>query len=86
MRDLCQLLYVYKGQAQLEIEGQRTTLTESTLQVLPPLCVHGFRFAEDVQGFVVTLAAPLVAHLARPTGLGGRWLERPGHLSGGPGQ
>lgn len=61
--DLCQLLYVYKGQAQLEIEGQRTTLTESTLQVLPPLCVHGFRFAEDVQGFVVTLAAPLVAHL-----------------------
>ncbi|MBT9304975.1 helix-turn-helix domain-containing protein [Pseudomonas sp. TAE6080] len=61
--DLCQLLYVYKGQAQLEIEGQRTTLTESTLQVLPPLCVHGFRFAEDVEGFVVTLAAPLVAHL-----------------------
>ena len=61
--DLCQLLYVYKGQAQLEIEGQRTTLTQSTLQVLPPLCVHGFRFSEDVEGFVVTLAAPLVAHL-----------------------
>ncbi|MFC6338625.1 helix-turn-helix domain-containing protein [Pseudomonas sp. CCM 7891] len=61
--DLCQLLYVYKGQAQLEIEGQRTVLSESTLQVLPPLCVHGFRFSEDVEGYVVTLSAPLVAHL-----------------------
>ena len=61
--DLCQLLYVHKGQAQLEIEGQRSTLNESTLQVLPPLCVHGFRFSEDVEGFVVTLAAPLMAHL-----------------------
>ncbi|SDV01800.1 helix-turn-helix domain-containing protein [Pseudomonas mucidolens] len=61
--DLCQLLYVHKGQAQLEIEGQRSTLSESTLQVLPPLCVHGFRFSEDIEGYVVTLAAPLIAHL-----------------------
>jgi len=61
--DLSQLLYVHKGHAQLEIEGQRSTLSESTLQVLPPLCVHGFRFSEDIEGYVVTLAAPLVAHL-----------------------
>lgn len=66
--DLCQLLYVHKGQAQLEIEGQRSTLSESTLQVLPPLCVHGFRFSEDVEGFVVTLAAPLMAHLQEQLG------------------
>ncbi|MBN2990572.1 helix-turn-helix domain-containing protein [Pseudomonas cedrina subsp. fulgida] len=61
--DLCQLLYVHKGQAQLEIEGRRTLLNEATLQVLPPLCVHGFRFSEDVEGYVLTLAAPLVSHL-----------------------
>lgn len=66
--DLCQLLYVHKGQAQLEIEGQRTTLNEATLQVLPPLCVHGFRFAEDVEGFIVTLSAPLVSHLQAQLG------------------
>lgn len=66
--DLCQLLYVHKGQAQLEIEGQRSTLNESTLQVLPPLCVHGFRFSEDIEGYVVTLAAPLVAHLQAQQG------------------
>jgi AraC family transcriptional activator of pobA len=57
------LLYVHKGQAHLEIEGQRSTLSEASLQVLPPLCVHGFRFAEDVEGYVVTLSAPLISHL-----------------------
>ncbi|MBJ2348813.1 MULTISPECIES: helix-turn-helix domain-containing protein [Pseudomonas] len=61
--DLCQLLFVFKGQAELEIEGQRTRLDEPAVQILPPLSVHGFRFSEDVQGYVVTLAAPLVTHL-----------------------
>ncbi|KAB0500190.1 helix-turn-helix domain-containing protein [Pseudomonas vancouverensis] len=61
--DLCQLLFVFKGQAELEIEGQRSNLTEPAIQILPPLSVHGFRFSEDVEGYVVTLAAPLVAQL-----------------------
>lgn len=61
--DLCQLLFVFKGQAELEIEGQRTQLNEPAIQVLPPLSVHGFRFSEDVEGFVVTLANPLINHL-----------------------
>ncbi|AOE64304.1 helix-turn-helix domain-containing protein [Pseudomonas corrugata] len=61
--DLCQLLFVFKGQAELEIEGQRTRLDEPAVQILPPLSVHGFRFSEDVEGYVVTLAAPLVTHL-----------------------
>jgi len=66
--DLCQLLFVHKGQAELEIEGQRTRLEESAIQVLPPLSVHGFRFAQDVEGYVVTLAAPLVNHLQAQLG------------------
>jgi AraC family transcriptional regulator, transcriptional activator of pobA len=61
--DLCQLLFVHRGQAELQVESQRTVLGESAIQVLPPLSVHGFRFSEDIEGFVVTLAAPLVAHL-----------------------
>jgi AraC family transcriptional activator of pobA len=61
--DLCQLLFVFKGQAELEIEGRRSQLTEPAIQILPPLSVHGFRFSQDVEGFVVTLAAPLIAHL-----------------------
>ncbi|MBK5527898.1 helix-turn-helix domain-containing protein [Pseudomonas sp. NPDC087598] len=66
--DLCQLLFVFKGQAELEIEGQRTQLHTPAIQVLPPLSVHGFRFSEDVEGFVVTLATPLINHLQAQLG------------------
>lgn len=66
--DLSQLLFVFKGQAELEIEGKRTQLNEPTVLVLPALSVHGYRFSEDVEGYVVTLAAPLVAHLQSQLG------------------
>ena len=66
--DLCQLLFVFKGQAELEIEGQRTQLETPAIQVLPPLSVHGFRFSEDVEGFIVTLATPLIHHLQAQLG------------------
>ncbi|WP_339449282.1 helix-turn-helix domain-containing protein [Pseudomonas sp. EA_5y_Pfl2_R50] len=66
--DLCQLLFVFKGQAELEIEGQRTLLETPAIQVLPPLSVHGFRFSEDVEGFIVTLATPLINHLQAQLG------------------
>ncbi len=75
--DLCQLLFVYRGQAELEIEGQRTLLDKSMVQVLPPLSVHGFRFSEDIEGYVVTLAAPLVSHLQTQLGQGQNTLARP---------
>jgi AraC family transcriptional activator of pobA len=65
---LCQLLFVFKGQAELEIEGQRTQLQTPAIQVLPPLSVHGFRFSEDVEGFIVTLATPLINHLQAQLG------------------
>jgi AraC family transcriptional activator of pobA len=66
--DLCQLLYVRKGQAQIDIEGQQLVVREAALQVVPPQCVHGFRFSEDIDGYVVTLAAPLIAQLQAETG------------------
>ncbi|MGE1090505.1 helix-turn-helix domain-containing protein [Pseudomonas zeae] len=66
--DLCQLLFVFKGQAELEIEGQRTQLQTPAIQVLPPLSVHGFRFSEDVEGVIVTLATPLINHLQAQLG------------------
>ena len=66
--DLCQLLYVHKGRARVEIEGQFHELTPSAIQVIPPLCVHGFQFSPNVEGFVLTLAAPLVAQLQAQLG------------------
>lgn len=61
--DLTQLLYVRRGWAEVEVEGVRTRIDEAAVQVVPPLCVHGFRFSEGVDGYVLTLATPLLAQL-----------------------
>lgn len=58
--DLAQLLYVRRGTALIDIEGERTEIKRPAIQIVPPLCVHGFRFSPDVDGFVITIAAPLV--------------------------
>lgn len=58
--DLCQLLFLHQGQAEIELEGQVQVLREPALQVVPALCVHGFRFSPEVDGYVLTLAAPLI--------------------------
>lgn len=61
--DLVQLLYVQAGTAELEVEGVMHPVREAALQVVPALSVHGFRFSQDVQGHVLSLAQPLVAQL-----------------------
>lgn len=61
--DLLQVLYIQSGHAEVEIDGQRRVLDRSAVQVVPALCVHAFRFSEDIQGHVLTLALPLVEHL-----------------------
>jgi AraC family transcriptional activator of pobA len=66
--DLVQLLYVRKGWAELNVDGQRARLEESAIQVVPALCIHGFRFSEDIEGFILTLAMPLVTRLQEHLG------------------
>lgn len=66
--DLFQLLYVQRGQAVAEVEGRRSEVLEAAIQVTPPLSVHGFQFSEDVEGYVLTIAAPLVAQLEEQLG------------------
>ncbi|WEA22702.1 helix-turn-helix domain-containing protein [Pseudomonas juntendi] len=66
--ELFQLLYVQRGQAQVEIEGTRTAISEAAIQVVPPLTVHGFRFSADIQGHVLTFGAALVANLEQRLG------------------
>ncbi|MCI0918559.1 helix-turn-helix domain-containing protein [Pseudomonas stutzeri] len=61
--DLTQLLYIRRGWAEVELEGVRTRIDEAAVQVVPPLCIHGFRFSERVEGYVLTLANPLLAQL-----------------------
>lgn len=66
--DLFQLLYVQRGQAVVEVEGRRGEILEPSIQVTPPLCVHGFQFSENIEGHVLTLGAPLVEQLEAQLG------------------
>ncbi|MEK1907304.1 MAG: helix-turn-helix domain-containing protein [Pseudomonas sp.] len=61
--DLVQLLYVQDGTAELEVEGVVHRVQQASLQVVPALSVHGFRFSQDIQGHVLSLALPLVEQL-----------------------
>lgn len=82
--DLTQLVYLSEGSAVLDIDGRRTHLNESALQVVPPLCIHGFHFSEQVDGQVLTLAAPLTVRLKEALGTLGSRLEQPGLYPAGP--
>lgn len=63
--DLVQVLYVQAGQAQLSVEDRTTCVTTPVLQVVPALSVHTFRFSEDIQGHILSLARPLVDELEK---------------------
>ncbi len=63
--DLLQLLYVQSGTAQLRVEDQLSDVDTPTLQVVPALSVHHFKFSPEIQGHVLSLAQPLVQQLAQ---------------------
>lgn len=73
--DLVQLLYIQSGRAELEVEGRIHRIETRALQVVPALCVHGFRFSRDIQGYVLSLARPLVERLGGA--LEGQMLKSP---------
>lgn len=58
--EMVQLLYLHQGRAEIEIEGATAVMTESCIQVVPALCIHGFNFSPGTQGFVLSLALPLL--------------------------
>jgi AraC family transcriptional activator of pobA len=60
---LYQLFYFRHGVCQVEIEGVRQEIREPSVQVVPAMFVHGFNFSDDIDGYVLTLAAPLVTQL-----------------------
>jgi len=61
--DLVQLLYVQAGQATLKVEDEIHYIDSPSLQVVPALSVHTFKFSEDIQGHVLSLAQPLAEQL-----------------------
>lgn len=76
--DLTQLLYLRKGEARIEIEGTELRVDYPAVQVIPPLVIHGFGFSTDVDGYIVTLAAPLIASVRGHLGQQETALSQPG--------
>lgn len=55
-RGLYQCLFVAAGPAAVHVDEQHSQLVGPGLVILPPGCVHAFRFSAETEGFVLTVA------------------------------
>ncbi|MCB5364063.1 helix-turn-helix domain-containing protein [Pusillimonas sp. CC-YST705] len=60
---LMQWLYLRAGQARAALDGRFHDLPAGCIVAVPQMCAHGFQFAPDAQGYVVTLGYPLIKRL-----------------------
>lgn len=74
---LMQLLYLKGGDARVGLDGRYQDMQAGQLVVVPQMCVHGFRFAPNAVGHVVTLGYPLANHLAQRIDEAGTLLPTP---------
>lgn len=58
--ELFQLLVLQTGSVQVQLEEIKLELDQPTLISLPPGLVHGFQFADNTEGYILTLALPLL--------------------------
>jgi len=62
---LMQWLYLHTGKAQASLDGQYRLVAPGSVIVVPQMSVHGFQFAPDARGYVVTLGHPLLERLRK---------------------
>ena len=55
-----QLLLLERGRGELAYDGQRCDLAPVSLVILPSGCIHAFRFDDDDEGWVLSLAHDLL--------------------------
>lgn len=60
---LLQLLWLRDGTGRWILDDRRGRLCAGSVVLVPQHCVHGFRFASDAEGLVLTIAYPLLARL-----------------------
>lgn len=77
--DLLHVLHIASGKVTLELEGSEHHADGATLIVIPAMAIHGFRFSQDIQGHVVTLAEPLVLQLVERLGHNAGALAKPAY-------
>nr|WP_283101622.1 helix-turn-helix domain-containing protein [Halomonas populi] len=79
--DLVHVLHIASGEVELDLEGVIRPLQGPVLIVIPSMSIHGFRFAHDIQGHIITLAKPLADQLAERLGPRGSVLARAAHFT-----
>jgi AraC family transcriptional regulator, transcriptional activator of pobA len=60
---LFQILHLTDGQADIVVDGGRSTIHAPCIMTLPPMVVHGYRFSSDVEGTVLTLLDRSLSHV-----------------------
>lgn len=60
---LFQMLYLCGGDAEVQLDDKHHHMASGEVLIVPPMCIHGFRFSEDAVGHVITLAYPLIDQL-----------------------
>jgi AraC family transcriptional regulator, transcriptional activator of pobA len=64
-RDLHQVLIVWRGPIEAQLDGQRSVLRSPAFVIVPPLTVHSFEFGKQTDGLVVTFSACLAREIFR---------------------
>jgi AraC family transcriptional activator of pobA len=76
-RDLHQLLVILAGGGEMQAETQHHPFNAPALLIAPAGVVHGFAFTPETEGYVVSLADPLLRELAREEPAFKRLFESP---------
>jgi len=76
-RDLHQVLIVWRGPIEAQLDGVKETLRGPAFVIVPPLTVHSFQFGKETDGLVVTFAAGIAREIFRDSSSLGEILDRP---------
>src|SRR6202051_4552274 len=75
--DLHQVLIVWRGPIEAQLDGVKQILRGPAFVIVPPLTVHSFQFGKQTDGLVVTFAAGLAREIFRDSNGLGEILDRP---------
>jgi AraC family transcriptional regulator, transcriptional activator of pobA len=76
-RDLHQVLIVWRGPIEAQLDGASASLRAPAFVIVPPLTVHSFQFGRQTDGLVVSFAAALAREIFRDFSSLGEILDRP---------
>lgn len=77
--DLLHVLYVREGEAIMHLEGNDHSVEGPNLMIIPAMAIHGWDFSHGLDGYVITVAKPLVTYLREQLEQHGEVLNKAAH-------